>query len=68
MQINQAIETLNEKGDKKCVLALTLKHGEVVKILDGLIEVEIDLEYHPSRPMIKFKAPRFVDIFRTKKA
>jgi hypothetical protein len=67
MEVEQAIETLKEKNDKKCVLALTLKHGEVVSIFGGLIEVEVDLEYHASRPLLRFKAPRFVDIFRTKK-
>jgi hypothetical protein len=67
MEITQAIETLKEKNDKQCVLALTLKHGETVNILGGLIQIEVDLEYHSSRPLLRFKAPKFIDIFRSKR-
>lgn len=54
------------KNSKKSTLCLTLRHGESVSVLGGLIEIEIDLEYHPTRPMLRFKAPFFVDIFRVK--
>lgn len=67
MELIQAIETLKEKNVKKTILALTLKHGESVSILGGLIQIEIDLEYHSSRPLLRFHAPRFIDILRIKK-
>jgi sRNA-binding carbon storage regulator CsrA len=67
MGIEQAIETLNNKNERPAILALTLKHGESISILGGLIEIEVNLTYHPSRPMLKFKAPKFVRIFRIKK-
>jgi hypothetical protein len=68
METLQAIETLREHSDKKCSLTLTLKHGEVVALLGGLIEIQIDLEEHKTKPMLRFKAPKFVDIFRIKRS
>lgn len=67
MQIEQAVETLIQNKDKKCILGLTVKNGETVSIMNGLIEIEVDLDYHNSRPLLRFKAPRFISIFRVKK-
>ena len=68
MNTVEAIETLNKHKDKKSSLPISFKHGDSVTLLNGLIEIEIDLEYHSNRALLRFKAPRFVDIFRIKKS
>jgi hypothetical protein len=70
MDLQQAVDSLSNivnLGEPKKKLCLTLRHGETVSFLNGLVEVEVDLKAHSSRALLKFKAPKFVTIFRKKK-
>ena len=58
------IVNLNET---KKILCISFKHGESVSLINGLIELEFDLKHHTNRVLVRFKAPRFVEIFRKKK-
>lgn len=67
MLTEQAINVLEQNAESKSTLKVSFKHGEIISILNGLIEIEVDLEYHSNRVLMKFKAPKFVKIFRIKK-
>ena len=70
MDLQQAVNSLSnivDLNEPKKSLNLTIKHGETVSLLNGLIEVEVDLKHHSNRVLLKFKAPQFVQIFRKKK-
>lgn len=53
--------------ESKKNLCLTFKDGESVSLMNGLIEIEFDLKSHSSRVLVRFKAPRFVQILRKKR-
>jgi hypothetical protein len=70
MDLQQAVNSLSNivnLNEPKKSLNLTIRHGEAVSFLNGLIEVEVDLKQHSNRVLMKFKAPGFVKIFRVKK-
>lgn len=70
MDLQQAVDSLSNivnLGEPKKNLSVSLKHGESVSLLNGLIEIEVDLKEKSSRVLIRFKAPKFVTIFRKKK-
>ena len=55
---------LNDIGN----LTLTIKHGEFISILNGLIKIEIDMEYYNSkrRVILRIKSPKVFGVLRKK--
>lgn len=58
------IVNLNEPKKNLCI---TFKDGESVSLMNGLIELEFDLSHHSNRVLVRFKAPRFIQILRKKR-
>jgi hypothetical protein len=68
--LNQTANVLSDivnLDEPKKILCITFKHGESVSLLNGLIELDFDLKHHSNRVLVRFKAPKFVQIFRKKK-
>jgi hypothetical protein len=60
------MEEKEKPGDAVTTLSITVKDGDRISILDGLVEIEVDFSMHGKRKL-RFKAPRVVPIFRKKK-
>ena len=66
-------QTVNDLSDiislnePKKFLCITFKDGESVSLLNGLIEMEFDLKLKSNRVLVRFKAPKFVQILRKKR-
>lgn len=70
MDLQQAVNSLSDivnLGEPKKNLCITLKHGESVSLLNGLIEIEVDFKKKSNGVLLRFNAPKFVSIFRKKK-
>ena len=67
MDLSQAIRSLSDLvnlGEPKKNLVVKVKTGETVLMLNGLIE--INLEVSSGSAVLRFRAPSFVDIVRKK--
>jgi hypothetical protein len=69
MNLNQAVQSLSDLvnlNEPKKNLIINFRDKEILSLLGGLIEIEVDLMYNNSRKKIalRIKAPLFVKAIR----
>lgn len=69
MDLNQAVQSLSDLvnlNEPKKNLIINFKDKEILSLLGGLIEIEVDLMYNNSKKKValRVKAPAFVKVLR----
>jgi hypothetical protein len=69
MNLNQAVQSLSDLvnlNEPKKNLIINFRDKEILSLLGGLIEVEVDLMYNNSKKKValRIRAPSFVKVIR----